>query len=1212
MKVSTDGGATFSPDVVTITGTGGNNAPADSQWSTGTLNLTGYTSASTVIQFVATADLRNRPLYIDDVVIKKGAVVNSIDAKAKGPFGELVTATATAPVTPGTPSLAITKEASTAGPVSIDGTFTYTVTVKNTGTVTQTGLVVNDTLPAGLSSGTVTAVKPSYTQTAQDDFGTTRVYTTGTGWALNNGPWTEVTESDGATAGKIQVVDNVGVTGSSLYFDTSTLQRIQRKVDLGGAASATIEFQCRREEGDTADDTISVYVSGSADPFNASPQIAPLWSNGQTTTTDCPAGAFGGTITRSITNLVDGSILEVRSTGNKKFYLDKFKITSTYPSQTVTAGNPPTLTSAGGPYILDPGKTVTFTIPVKVTGAPADGFQFSNVAQATSQQQTTPVSASVTTPYRLTPSFDITKTAIETWVNPANRTVTYRFEIRNTGNTDLTFDRLSDLKCDAGTLSARSGDLNSDDKLQVGEIWTYSCTKTFSETELTTQDGNLNEPDNVPNRVDATFKDASNVSVTDFAEANVKVLHPSIALTVDPASTTILTGGTVSYTYTLDNTGDVAITNPAVTAANCQPVTYSTGDTDLDGLLDIDETWTFTCTTGALTSDQTSQLVTATGKALIFATPLTATKNVDVNVINPKIAVVKVARDNGTGTTGDSITVGYNYGAAMPNSVTYLYDVTNTGDVALKPVVGTDNKCAPVVASTSGTAPFPIIGDTDADTFLDPAEVWSFTCGPLTLGEDTTNTVQFDAQYSVGGLSGTTSASDTAHVTVRKPALRLTKSAEAEFVRLGGQVPYTYVVTNTGSTSFTTANLGALTDDKCSPVVASRWLVDRGNNQVLDPPIAPDPANPNDTGTPGDAREYTCTATITAGMVVNGTVTNTVTMAASTDQYGSSYTPMPSSAMVFVTNPGFTLTKLATAMDQNNLPHSGTNIDGEAGKPVTYTFTIAHTITTAYGDNRDSLNALALTISDPRCDAGTLVYVSGDTIADSQLNPGETWVYTCTLASLPSGDPTVNTVTVVGTVVNRSLNPDGTPAAPNDGLGPITRTATATVTPFGRVVTVLKRGLHCDVGVPTCVSTFEGSAFMVYKSDPTVTPPPTGVALTSSGGGTFVTQKLQLNADYWLVETTAPDGFQLLPQPIKFHLAQSGLTLDAASASGLITADGPSFTITITDVPAAELPKVGGDGPWPFLGGGLALLLGAGLYLLKTSGPQPAPRRVAP
>ena len=56
-------------------------------------------------------------------------------------------------------------------------------------------------------------------------------------------------------------------------------------------------------------------------------------------------------------------------------------------------------------------------------------------------------------------------------------------------------------------------------------------------------------------------------------------------------------------------------------------------------------------------------------------------------------------------------------------------------------------------------------------------------------------------------------------------------------------------------------------------------------------------------------------------------------------------------------------------------------------------------------------NALVVTFADPRCDSGTLTGPTGDADADARLDPGETWIYTCThvvIAAdpdpLPNGD----------------------------------------------------------------------------------------------------------------------------------------------------------------------------------------------------------------
>jgi hypothetical protein len=61
--------------------------------------------------------------------------------------------------------------------------------------------------------------------------------------------------------------------------------------------------------------------------------------------------------------------------------------------------------------------------------------------------------------------------------------------------------------------------------------------------------------------------------------------------------------------------------------------------------------------------------------------------------------------------------------------VTYSYDVTNVGNVALSNVSVSDDKCSPVTYAS---------GDSDHDTKLDLSETWTFTC-TATLTKTTTN-----------------------------------------------------------------------------------------------------------------------------------------------------------------------------------------------------------------------------------------------------------------------------------------------------------------------------------------------------------------------------------------------------------------------------------------------------------------------------------------
>lgn len=85
---------------------------------------------------------------------------------------------------------------------------------------------------------------------------------------------------------------------------------------------------------------------------------------------------------------------------------------------------------------------------------------------------------------------------------------------------------------------------------------------------------------------------------------------------------------------------------------------------------------------------------------------------------------------------------------------------------------------------------------------------------------------------------------------------------------------------------------------------------------------------------------------------------------------------------------------------------------------------------------------------------------------------------------------------------------------------------------------------------------------------------------------------------YWLEETKAPTGFNLLAEPVQFTVAANGaVTLGRGSGSGVVTASDADangiYLVTVRDVPALKLPESGGIGWWPFTVGGAGLLLAA-------------------
>ena len=175
--------------------------------------------------------------------------------------------------------------------------------------------------------------------------------------------------------------------------------------------------------------------------------------------------------------------------------------------------------------------------------------------------------------------------------------------------------------------------------------------------------------------------------------------------------------GSVTYAYTLRNIGTVPVTNVTMVGDTCSPILLVSGDTNADAKLDVDETWTYRCST-TLSATHTNTVV-ATGVANgITATDIaSATVVVGVPVVPPLIHVTKVP---------SPLTL-----LAGGGVVTYTEKVTNPGTVALNNVRLTDDKCSPVKY---------VSGDTNSDSKLDTTETWIYTC-QTNLTKTTTNTV---------------------------------------------------------------------------------------------------------------------------------------------------------------------------------------------------------------------------------------------------------------------------------------------------------------------------------------------------------------------------------------------------------------------------------------------------------------------------------------
>lgn len=199
------------------------------------------------------------------------------------------------------------------------------------------------------------------------------------------------------------------------------------------------------------------------------------------------------------------------------------------------------------------------------------------------------------------PLIDVVKVPSPLSLPDGPGSVQYAYTVRNIGTVPMTNVTLVGDTCSPIVLV--SGDTDGDKQLDVTETWWHTCTTTLTETHT--------------NTVVATGW-ANGLSSVDIASATVVVgiplVPPLIHLTKVPSPLALSAGGgTVTYTETVTNPGTVPLTNVALSDDKCSPMKYVSGDTNGNSLLDVTESWKYTCSSN-LTATTTNTAV-ASGAA---------------------------------------------------------------------------------------------------------------------------------------------------------------------------------------------------------------------------------------------------------------------------------------------------------------------------------------------------------------------------------------------------------------------------------------------------------------------------------------------------------------------------------------------------------------------------------------------------------------------
>lgn len=197
--------------------------------------------------------------------------------------------------------------------------------------------------------------------------------------------------------------------------------------------------------------------------------------------------------------------------------------------------------------------------------------------------------------------------------------VTYNYTVTNPGVVAMSNITVTDDTC--SPVSYISGDTDADNRLDTTETWSYGCTMTLSTTTT--------------NTVTATGL-ANGFTATDTANATVVVdsaiVPPLINIVKTPNTFIVSSGGTVIYTYEVTNPGTVALSDVSVTDDKCAPLSSPSGDSNTNNLLDVSETWVYTCQM-TLTAT-TTNIATAVGSANSLTATDTSTATV---VVTPPV-----------------------------------------------------------------------------------------------------------------------------------------------------------------------------------------------------------------------------------------------------------------------------------------------------------------------------------------------------------------------------------------------------------------------------------------------------------------------------------------------------------------------------------------------------------------------------------------------
>ncbi len=788
--------------------------------------------------------------------LNAGSVTNVASASGSGPQSQPVSSaddTLTIDADQ-LPSLSIDKSVDQAS-IAAPGTLTYAITVVNTGNVDLTNVVVSDVFAGGatLVSG---------------DVNDNDVLETSETWIFSADY--DVTQADINNGGDL-------VNMASVVSDQTTL------VSAGATTTVT--------------QLPSLSIDKVVDEADVS---AP------------------GTLTYTIT---------VVNTGN-------VDLTGVVVSDVFAGGA--TLSSGDGsnPGVLDVGETWVYTADYDVTQADINaGTALTNSASVVSDQ-TTLVSAGATTTVTQLPSLSIDKVVDEADVS-APGTLTYTITVVNTGNVDLTNVVVSDVFAGGATLV--SGDVNDNDVLETSETWIYTADYGVTQADI----------NNGGDLVNSASVVSDQTTLVSAGATTTVTRSPSLSIDEVVDETDVSAPGTLTYTITVVNTGNVDLTNVVVSDVFAGGATLVSGDVNDNDVLETSETWIFSADYDVTQADINNggDLVNMASVVSDQTTLVSAGATTTVTQL-PSLSIDKVVDETDV---------------SAPGTLTYTITVVNTGNVDLTNVVVSD------VFAGGATL---VSGDVNDNDVLETSETWIFSADYDVTQADINNGGDLVNSASVVSDQTTLVSAGATTTVTQSPSLSIDKVVDETDVSAPGTLTYTITVVNTGNVD--------LTNVVVSDVFAGGATLVSGD------------VNDNDVLETSETWIFSADYDVTQADINNGG--DLVNMAS---VVSDQTTLVSAGATTTVTQlPSLSIDKV---VDEADVSAPGT---------LTYTITVVNT------GNVDLTNVV---VSDVFAGGATLS--SGDGSNPGVLDVGETWVYTAdydvTQADINAGTALTNSASVV-------------------------------------------------------------------------------------------------------------------------------------------------------------------------------------------------------